>query len=153
MSLHPFRGVSEPPFPILRKVIMNSIFSMLRFRSCCCKASLFQHQLYMQENWHLLLNISAWSYRINIIMSIEDVLHFWNNLKNEAGKKVQIAKTTCTKNIPLKVRIFFSGHFYHAPKKSSCWCFENFHPFFIHFLPFLHLFSTYFTRSFTINSK
>ena len=107
MSLHPFRGVSEPPFPILRKVIMNSIFSMLRFRSCCCKASLFQHQLYMQENWHLLLNISAWSYRINIIMSIEDVLHFWNNLKNEAGKKVQIAKTTCTKNIPLKVRIFF----------------------------------------------
>ena len=30
-------------------------------------ASLFQHKLYMQENWHLLLNISAWSYRINII--------------------------------------------------------------------------------------
>lgn len=144
MSLHPFRGVSEPPFPILRKVIMNSIFSMLRFRSCCCKASLFQHQLYMQENWHLLLNISAWSYRINIIMSIEDVLHFWNNLKNEAGKKVQIAKTTCTKNIPLKVRIFFSGHFYHAPKKKFLLMLGKFSPIFHSlspiFAPFFHIF-------------
>ena len=71
----------------------------IQFSACKLPlASLFQHKLYMQENWHLLLNISAWSYRINIISELRRRLETPKReyLKNEAGRK---QGANCQKNI------------------------------------------------------
>ena len=107
MSLHPFRGVQSPTISYFEEGHYEFNFQLM---PCCLlqTSSLFQHKLYMQENWHLLLNISAWSYRINIISQEnweEDETHqkrnIWKTKQEQQG-------ANCQKNSCLKVKLFFS---------------------------------------------
>ena len=156
MSLHPFRGVQSPTISYFEEGHYEFNFQLM---PCCLlqTSSLFQHKLYMQENWHLLLNISAWSYRINIISQEnweEDETHqkrnIWKTKQEQQG-------ANCQKNSCLKVKLlfffFFSGRqtFYHvlytfcscddffpAPKISTHFSFTF--SIFLHLFPKLHIF-------------
>ena len=153
MSLHPFRGVQSPTISYFEEGHYEFNFQLM---PCCLlqTSSLFQHKLYMQENWHLLLNISAWSYRINIIsreLRRRRDTPKKEYLKNEAGTtRCELPKKFLPKG---QIIFFFSGRqtFYHvlytfcscddffpAPKISTHFSFTF--SIFLHLFPKLHIF-------------
>ena len=116
MSLHPFRGVQSP---ITISYFEEGHYEFnFQLMPCCLlqTSSLFQHKLYMQENWHLLLNISAWSYRINIIsreLRRRRDTPKREYLKNEAG----------TTRCELPKKFLPKGQIISKDVQNFLWCF------------------------------